>query len=124
MKKLVLLLILLVLAGCGARVSSPKDGEILDSMKVSNPKDGEIIDKIYTPAKTEFVTVHEYEPITGIVLPKVFESAIEPEKFGFEITFINDDGEEETLVIPVSRYDFSKYKVGDEYRFVPPSPPE
>ena len=110
MKKIVVLLLTLVLAGCG--------------VKVSNPKTGEIINKTHTPTKTEVVTVYEHDPITGHVLPKSYENVLEQEKFEFEIVFINDDGAEETLVIPTSRYDFSTYEIGDNYKFIPPSPQE
>ena len=110
MKKIVVLLLTLVLAGCG--------------VKVSNLKTGEIVNKIYTPTKTEVITVYEHDPITGYVLPKSYENVLEQEKFEFEIVFINDDGVEETLVIPTSRYDFSTYEIGDSYKFIPPSPQE
>ena len=110
MKKIVVLLLTLVLAGCG--------------VKVSNLKTGEIVNKIHTPTKTEVITVYEHDPITGYVLPKSYENVLEQEKFEFEIVFINDDGVEETLVIPTSRYDFSTYEIGDSYKFIPPSPQE
>ena len=108
--KFLVLLFILVLAGCG--------------VKVSNLKSGEIVNKIYTPTKTEVITVYEHDPITGYVLPKSYENVLEQEKFEFEIVFINDDGVEETLVIPTSRYDFSTYEIGDSYKFIPPSPQE
>ena len=109
--KFLVLLFILVLAGCG--------------VKVSNLKSGEIVNKIYTPTKTEVITVYEHDPITGYVLPKSYENVLEQEKFEFEIVFTNDDGAEETLVMSVSRYDFSIYEIGDEYKFFPPkSPPE
>ena len=111
MKKIVVLLLILVLVGCG--------------VKVSDPKTGEITNKIHTPTKTEIITVYEHDPITGHVLPKSYENVLEQEKFEFEIVFTNDDGAEETLVMSVSRYDFSIYEIGDEYKFFPPkSPPE
>ena len=108
--KFLVLLFILVLAGCG--------------VKVSNLKSGEIVNKIYTPTKTEVITVYEHDPITGYVLPKSYENVLEQEKFEFEIVFINDDDVEETLVIPTSRYDFSTYEIGDNYKFIPPSPQE
>ena len=110
MKKIVVLLLTLILAGCG--------------VKVSNLKSGEIVNKIYTPTKTEVITVYEHDPITGHVLPKSYENVLEQEKFKFEIVFTNDDGVEETLVILTSRYDFSVYEIGDNYQFIPPSPQE
>lgn len=110
MKKIVVLLLTLVLAGCG--------------VKVLNPKTGEIINKTHTPTKTEIITVYEHDPITGHVLPKSYENVLEQEKFEFEIVFINDDGVEETLIISVSRYNFSVYEIGDNYQFIPPSPQE
>lgn len=108
MKKIVLLLIL-ILAGC--------------DVKVSNPKTGEIVNKIHTPTKTEVVTVYEHDPITGHVLPKSYENVLDQEKFEFEIVFINDSGDKETLVISVSRYDFSIYEIGDSYKFFPQKNP-
>lgn len=108
--KILVLLFTFILVGCG--------------VKVSNLKSGEIIDKIHTPAKTETVTVYEHDPITGYVLPKSYENVIKQEKFEFEIVFVNDDGVEETLVIPTSRYDFSVYEIGDSYKFIPPTPQE
>lgn len=112
MRKILVLFTFFVLTGCGV-------------IGVTNPKNGEITDKIYTPAKTEIVTVYEHDPFTGNVLPKSHENILEPEKFEFEIVFTNDDGAEETLVMSVSRYDFSIYEIGDNYKFFPPkSPPE
>ena len=110
MKNILVLLFTFILVGC--------------DVKISNLKSGEIINKTHTPTKTEVVTVYEHDPITGHVLPKNYENVLEQEKFEFEIVFTNDDGEEETLVIPTSRYDFSLYEIGDTYQFIPPSPPE
>lgn len=111
MRKILVLFTFFILAGCGV-------------VGVTNPKNGEITNKIHTPAKTEIITVYEHDPFTGNVLPKSYENILEQEKFEFEIVFTNDDGEEETLVIPTSRYDFSLYEIGDTYQFIPPSPPE
>lgn len=111
MRKILVLFTFFILTGCGV-------------VDVANPKNGEITNKIHTPAKTKIVTVYEHDPFTGNVLPKSYENILEQEKFEFEIAFTNDNGDKETLVMSVSRYDFSIYEIGDSYKFFPPKSPQ